>query len=374
MSEPAATLHERFMALAIAEAEKGVGRTHPNPAVGCVIVRDGVVVGRGHHRQAGAPHAEIEAIADAGERARGADLYVTLEPHDHQGRTPPCTLAILGAGLKRVFAGTLDPNPLVSGRGLRRLTDGGVEVLSGIREEACRELIRPFAKLITEARPYVVLKAAVTLDGKLATATGDSKWISSEASRALVHRWRDEFDAVLVGGQTVVADDPQLAVRLGSPVVEGRPPRNPLRVVLTGRLRVPLQARVFDPLVAPTIVYTAYPHGVSAIALRARGVEVAEVPAEGERVDARAMLQDLGRRGCSSLLVEGGAQVHAALLEAGVVDEVRLFVAPRLVGAEGLSWLGPLGIAKMEDAWRLEAVRVRELGGDLLVTGRPVHG
>jgi diaminohydroxyphosphoribosylaminopyrimidine deaminase/5-amino-6-(5-phosphoribosylamino)uracil reductase len=360
-----------FMDLALAEAARGLGRTHPNPAVGAVLVQGGVVVGRGHHRRAGLPHAEVEAIRDAGDKARGADLYVTLEPHDHHGKTPPCTLAIIDAGVRRVFVGATDPNPLVSGRGLERLRAAGVEVVEGVRREACEALVRPFATHVTKGRPYVVLKVASTLDGKLATASGDSKWITSEAARALVHRWRDELDAVLVGAGTVVADDPLLTARLPAPAVEGRTPRNPLRVVLSGRLRLPLSAQLFDVSAAPTLVYTAYPKGVSARALRERGVEVADVRAQDERVDVAAMLEDLGRRGVTSLLVEGGAEVHAAMLEAGVVDEIRLFLAPKVVGAEGVSWLGALGVARMAEAWRLVGARLEPVGADWLVTGRP---
>lgn len=365
--------HEAFLDLALAEAAKGVGRTHPNPAVGAVLVKAGVVVGRGHHRRAGLPHAEVEAIRDAGGRARGADMYVTLEPHDHFGRTPPCTLAIIDAGVRRVFVGALDPNPLVSGKGVQRLADAGLEVRAGLRASACAELVRPFARLITSGRPLVVLKAAASLDGKIATATGDSKWVSSAASRARVHRWRDEFDAVLVGGGTVVADDPELTTRLEEPVVEGRPPRNPTRVVLSGRLRLPLKARIFDVSVAPTLIYTAYPKGISAQAFRDRGVEVAGAVTVEQRVDPLAMLLDLGARGFSSVLVEGGADVHAALLDAGVVDELRLFLAPRIVGGEGLSVFGELGIGRMQEAWRLEGMRVEHVAEDLLVTGRPVR-
>jgi diaminohydroxyphosphoribosylaminopyrimidine deaminase/5-amino-6-(5-phosphoribosylamino)uracil reductase len=362
--------HDARMSLALAEAEMGVGRTHPNPPVGAVLVRDGRVVGRGHHRLAGQPHAEVEAIRDAGPEAAGADLYVTLEPHDHQGRTPPCTLAIIAAGIRRVFIGALDPNPLVSGRGVERLRAAGLEVVTGVRQDAAEALIRPFARFITSGRPYVVLKAAATLDGKLAARTGDARWVSGEASRALVHRWRDECDAILVGGGTVRADAPALTTRLDAPVVDGRPPRHATRVVLSGRLDVPLDAPVFDATTAPTVVYTADAACARAERLRARGVTVVGVGG-ASFIDPATMLADLGRRGFTSLLVEGGPGVHAALWRAGLVDEVRLFIAPKVVGGEGLSWMGPLGVDRMADAWRLQDVRTTTVGGDLLVTGRP---
>jgi diaminohydroxyphosphoribosylaminopyrimidine deaminase/5-amino-6-(5-phosphoribosylamino)uracil reductase len=362
--------HDAFLSLALAEAALGVGRTHPNPPVGALLVKDGRIVGRGHHRRAGLPHAEVEAIRDAGPEAAGADLYVTLEPHDHQGRTPPCTLAIIAAGIRRVFIGALDPNPLVSGRGVERLRGAGLEVVTGVRQEAAEALIRPFAKLILTGRPWVVLKAAATLDGKLATRTGDSRWVSGAASRALVHRWRDELDAVLVGGGTVRADDPELTTRLDAPAVDGRPPRHATRVVLSGRLDLPVSARVFDTTIAPTLVYSGDDSSAAAERLRGRGVTVVGLGG-GTTIDPAAMLSDLGRRGFTSVLVEGGPAVHAALWRAGLVDEVRLFVAPKVVGGDGLSWMGALGTGRMADAGRLEDVRTTTVGEDLLVTGRP---
>ena len=363
-------IHESYLALALAEARKGVGRTHPNPPVGAVIVRDGVVVGRGHHRRAGMPHAEVEAIRDAGERARGADIYVTLEPHDHQGRTPPCTRAIIDAGLKRVFVGTLDPNPLVSGKGVRTLLGAGLEVRTGLCAAQCEALIRPFSQLITSGRPLVVLKAATSLDGKLATRTGDSRWVSSPASRELVHLWRDELDAILVGAGTVRADDPLLTTRLAHPI-EGRRPRNPLRVVVSGRQNLPENAAILDASVAGTIIYAA---GDVRPELTSRGAELVSLPDAQDGVDFTALFADLARRGISSVLVEGGAAIHAALLSRQLVDEVRLFVAPKIVGADGLSWVGALGIETMAEAWQLRDLSVERVGDDLLVVGRPTRG
>jgi diaminohydroxyphosphoribosylaminopyrimidine deaminase/5-amino-6-(5-phosphoribosylamino)uracil reductase len=373
-STAAAADHDALMSLALAEAAPGVGRTHPNPPVGALLVREGLVVGRGHHRQAGLPHAEIEAIRDAGGATAGGDLYVTLEPHDHHGKTPPCTLAIIAAGIRRVFVGALDPNPLVSGRGVERLRAAGVEVVTGVQREASEALIRPFARFIITGRPYVVLKAAASLDGKVATASGDSRWVSGSDSRALVHRWRDELDAVLVGAGTVRADDPELTTRLDAPAVTGRPPRNAARVVLSGRLEVDPAARVFDTDVAETLVYTADDRSATAQALRARGVQVIALPGDATRLDPATLLADLGRRGFTSLLVEGGPGVHAALWRAGLVDEVRLFLAPKLVGAEGLSWMGGLGLGRMSEAFRLADMRTTTVGEDLLVTGRPSFG
>jgi len=371
-SAAAPDLHEALFAQALAEARKGEGRTRPNPPVGAVIVRDGVVVGRGHHRAAGLPHAEVEAIRDAGEAALGADMYVTLEPHDHHGRTPPCTLAIIAAGIRRVFCGVEDPNPLVAGRGFATLRRHGVEVRTGLGGGEAAELIRPFARLIASGRPHVVLKAAASLDGKLATASGDSRWVSGPAARALVHAWRDSCDAVLVGAGTVRADDPQLTTRLEGPAVEGRTPRHPLRVVLSGRLDLPVDAALWDLSTAPTLVY-ASERGVAsspelAARLRDRGVEMVVLPGDASgRIAPTELLADLGRRGLCSLLVEGGAQLHAALWQAGVADELRLFLAPSIVGGDGISWLGPLGLERMYDAPRLKVVERRVVGDDLLL-------
>ena len=314
-----------FMRAALAEAEKGRGRTHPNPVVGAVVVSGGRIVARGHHARAGLPHAEVNALRKAGKKARGADLHVTLEPCNHTGRTPPCTEAILAAGVRRVFFGSPDPNPLVDGLGGKRLKKAGVEVHGKVLRAACDASNEAWLKFITKGLPWVVLKAAVTLDGKLA---GGPQPISSAESRALVHRWRDQLDAILVGAGTVREDDPQLTVR-GLP--HGR---NPLRVVL-GML--PRRARL----------------------LREAGETiVAKGPLEG-------VLRDLARRGLTSVLVEGGARVHGAFLAAGLWDELRLFIAPKVFGADALSWAGEGA------AGALDLRAVERIGTDVLLTLRP---
>lgn len=359
------------MALAVTQAVKGVGRTHPNPPVGAVVVADGRVVGRGFHRQAGLSHAEVEALRKAGARAQGADLYVTLEPCSHHGRTPPCVEAVLAAGIRRVFVGSIDPNPLVSGRGVKTLRARGVKVESGVLVEACDALITGFARFIQAGRPYVVLKAAATLDGKIATASGASKWITGDEARRQVHRMRDELDAVLVGAGTVEADDPLLTVRLDKPVVAGRAPRTPVRVVLAGSLRVRPEAKLFDVSPGPVLVLTCVKGGRKVAALRNRGVEVVTLAGDGGHIAPAAVLDELGRRGLSTLLVEGGSDVHRAFLSAGLVDELRLFVAPSVMGADGLSWVGPLGLSSPEQAPRFAVASVERVGQDLLVVARP---
>lgn len=314
-----------FMRLALAEAEKGRGRTRPNPLVGAIVVKAGRVVARGHHQKAGLPHAEVNALRKAGARARGADLYVTLEPCNHLGRTPPCTEAILAAGVKRVFFGSPDPNPLVEGLGGKRLKKAGVEVHGGVLRADCDRSNEAWLKFITKGLPWVVLKAAITLDGKLA---GGPQPISSAASRAKVHQWRNELDAILVGRGTVRKDDPQLTVR------GIRNGRNPVRVVLG---LPPREARL----------------------LRERGETIV---AKGP---LKTVLRDLAKRGLTSVLVEGGAQVHGAFLAAGLWDELRLFIAPKIFGAGALSWAGQGG------ARALDLRAIERVGPDVLLTLRP---
>jgi diaminohydroxyphosphoribosylaminopyrimidine deaminase/5-amino-6-(5-phosphoribosylamino)uracil reductase len=351
------------MRLALREARRGLGRTSPNPAVGAVLVKGGRVVGRGHHARAGAPHAEVMALRDAGPLARGADLYTTLEPCDHFGRTPPCTLAILEAGVRRVFSGSADPNPRVNGRGVRRLRRAGVEVETGVLREECDALNAGWFRFITSGRPHVTLKVAATLDGRIATASGDSRWVTGPGAREHVHRLRATVDAVLVGSGTARADDPRLTARPRT----GRG-RDPLRVVLDSRLSLPGTLRLFrQRSAAPTLV--AHVSGEPP-ARPPRGVEYLRCRARRGRVDLGDLLERLGRRGVATLLVEGGAEVNRAFLDAGLVDELLLFVAPRIAGG-GLSWLPGPGVARMRDALPLHDVRVRRVGDDVLVSGRP---
>jgi diaminohydroxyphosphoribosylaminopyrimidine deaminase / 5-amino-6-(5-phosphoribosylamino)uracil reductase len=353
---------EALMRLALGEAEKGLGRTSPNPAVGSVVGRDGRVGGRGHHARAGGPHAEVVALRDAGARASGADLYTTLEPCNHWGKTPPCSLAILEAGVRRVFVGSRDPNPVVNGRGLARLRRGGVEVVTDVLRDACDALNAVWFRYVRSGRPYVTLKAAVTLDGKIATRTGDSRWVTGPAAREAVHRLRDRADAVLVGAGTARADDPLLTTRL--PRGAGR---DAVRVVLDSRLALPRTLRLFRPRsAAPTLVATTLrrPPPLGA------GVEALSCAARGGRVDLADLLAQLAARGLAHVLVEGGAEVHASFLAAGLVDRVILFLAPKLLGG-GKDWLAGEGPARMADALPLEDVEVQRVGEDLMVTGVP---
>jgi diaminohydroxyphosphoribosylaminopyrimidine deaminase/5-amino-6-(5-phosphoribosylamino)uracil reductase len=352
----------RFMRLAVRLARRGVGRSSPNPPVGAVVVARGRVVGRGYHRRAGGPHAEAEALRAAGARARGATVYVTLEPCAHHGRTPPCTEALLAAGVRRVVFGSRDPNPTVAGNGARRLQRAGVAVSGGLLQPACDELIAAFRKHVTTGLPLVTLKLAATLDGRIATATGESRWITAADSRRYVHRLRAAHDAVLVGANTVRHDDPELTCRL-------RGGRNPLRVVLDGRLRVPLRARVLAPTrTAPTLVVAG--RGVSRAKVervRRRGVEVMLLPDRQGRVSMARLFRTLGSRGIMSVLVEGGADVAAAALAAHAVDRLLCFYAPRLIGGDGHPMLGPLGVRRLRAAPRLGRVQIRRFASDVLL-------
>jgi diaminohydroxyphosphoribosylaminopyrimidine deaminase / 5-amino-6-(5-phosphoribosylamino)uracil reductase len=371
-----------FMALALAEADRARGRTAPNPPVGAVLVRDGTIVGRGHTQPAGDAHAEIMALRQAGAAAQGATLYVTLEPCCHTGRTPPCTAALIHAGVTAVVAAVVDRNPRVANRGVAQLRDAGISVATGDGADESSELLQPFFKHITNGLPYVTAKWAMSLDGKIATRIGDARWVSGPAARRWTHQLRDVVDAIVVGVNTVLADDPALTVRLDD-AGRRRAARidRPWRVVLDSRCRLPLTARLLSPdLAAGTIVYhtaAAPPEACAAIA--ATGATVVGVPEdECGRVRPDAVLTDLGRRGCLHALVEGGGEIHASFLEAQLVDEVAAVIAPKLVG--GVSAPGPLGgrgVERMADALTLADLRVDQMGADVLVRGvlaPPVEG
>ncbi|HKX17621.1 MAG TPA: bifunctional diaminohydroxyphosphoribosylaminopyrimidine deaminase/5-amino-6-(5-phosphoribosylamino)uracil reductase RibD [bacterium] len=354
------------MRAALALARLGTGTASPNPMVGAVVVADGRLVGRGYHPKPGEPHAEIFALRDAGASARGATLYTTLEPCAHTGRTGPCTEAIVAAGVRRVVAAMVDPDPQVCGAGLARLREAGVETSVGAGETEARRLNEAYIKHRMTGLPFVTAKWAMTLDGHIATRTGDSRWISSEASRAHVHRVRAVSDAVLVGVGTVLRDDPALTARTGEPRTSEGPAR-PHRVVLDSRLRTPPDARVLARDGIPVIIATTHASPPDARrAFVARGVEVLVCDGTGDRVDLAALLRELGARGVLSLLVEGGAAVHGAFRDAGLVDKVLAYVAPVLVGGGPAPSAGG-GVAAMADAWRLGPIEVHRFGDDVLI-------
>jgi diaminohydroxyphosphoribosylaminopyrimidine deaminase/5-amino-6-(5-phosphoribosylamino)uracil reductase len=351
------------MERAIAEARRG--RPSPNPRVGAVIVRDEKIISVGHHERAGRAHAEVVAIQNAGSSVEGATLYVTLEPCNHHGRTAPCTEAILEAQIGRVVIGCRDPAPHVPGA-IDRLKTAGVEVEVGLMEQECTALIADFAKHVRTGLPFVTLKAAVTLDGKIATRTGDSKWITGEEARTETHRMRDESDAILVGVGTVLADDPQLTVRH----VEGR---NPVRVVLDADLRTLPTSAVLDQGASGARTWIFHAHDADSArgeALRGPGVELIPVSRHARGVDVEEVLKVLGERDVVRLLVEGGAHVHGTFLDLGLADRAAIFIAPRIVGdSDAISFAAGSGVESIEQAWRLVRTQVQALGSDWLVSG-----
>lgn len=349
-------------------AEKGRYGAPPNPMVGAVVVRKGRVVGEGSHRRAGGPHAEISALHRAGGAARGSDLYLTLEPCTHEGRTPPCVPVVIESGVRRVIVATRDPNPIVSGRGLRALRRAGVEVVvapPSWGRRAAKQNEKFFA-FMERRRPFVLAKWASTLDGRIASASGESRWITGEGARRRAMLLREEFDAVLVGAGTVAADDPRLTRRLGN---AGDRPH--WRIVLDGRLRISEKARMLrgpGGRVVVTAVRTTHP---KVRRLAARGVDVWSLPGrKNGSVDLRRLLEELCRRGATSVMVEGGAVTLGAFFEAGLVDGVAVFLAPRVLGGErAMGAVGGRGLRLSESA-RLGDARIERIGGDLLVTGR----
>jgi len=356
---------ERFMRRALELADQGRGLTSPNPMVGAVVVApSGEVVGEGVHRRAGGPHAEITALRAAGPRTRGATLYVTLEPCAHHGRTPPCAQAVMEAGVSRVVAPLADPNPLVAGRGFDALRDAGIEVSVGLLAEEAARQNRVFFTAMREQRPHVTLKAAMTLDGKIADTHGASRWITGAEARAHAHRLRREADAIVVGIATVLRDDPELTVRLGEPW-----PYQPYRVALDTEARTPPGARLIaagDPARAIVAVGDGVSEG-RVRSLEAAGATVVRCPTRDGRVDLGFLLGELFAREVRGVLVEGGGEVHAAFLDAGVVDSVAVFVAPLLVGGRTApSVVGGAG-RELKSGVRLGPLAITRVGDDILV-------
>jgi diaminohydroxyphosphoribosylaminopyrimidine deaminase/5-amino-6-(5-phosphoribosylamino)uracil reductase len=344
-------------------ARKAAGRTSPNPMVGAVLVRGGKIIATGFHKIAGADHAEIVALKRAGAKAKGSTLYINLEPCSHYGRTPPCSRALIHAGIKEVVAGMKDPNPLVGGKGFRELKRAGIKVRVGLLEQECRTLNEAFVKYITRQLPFVTLKLAASLDGKIATMTGDARWISSEDSRRMVHQLRNEVDAVVTGVRTVIADDPQLTCR----IPHGR---NPWRVILDSRLRIPLSAKLLrqtdsEKSIIVTSERSSHQKGR---AIESMGAQVWRIKLRKGRMPWAAILRRLAVKGVLSVMIEGGATTSAWALRERAVDKILFFYAPIILGGDGRVMIDTLGVKRVWQAIPVQRMRVQQSGTDTLVS------
>ena len=358
---------EFYMQLALKNAQAMKGQTDPNPLVGAVIVNDNRILGVGAHMKAGEPHAEIHALRMAGDHAKGATIYVTLEPCSHHGRTGPCAVALVEAGVKKVVIATLDPNPVVAGNGVKILQDAGIEVVIGVCEEESRQMNEVFNKFIVKKKPFVTLKTATTLDGKTATHTASSKWITAEDARRDVHQLRSENMAILVGVNTVIEDNPELTSRIPNG-------RNPIRVILDSKLRIPLDAKVVNDEQADTWVFTSENYDRDKRKqLEERGISVF-VTSGSSQVDPEDVMKILGEKLVSSVLIEAGGTINAALFEQQLIDKVILYVAPKLVGGKDApTFLEGAGIAEMGKAVELANLSVAPVGRDFKFTGYPIY-
>jgi len=355
------------MKRALALAAKARGQTNPNPLVGAVIVKNGKIVGEGYHVQAGAPHAEIVALERAREQAQGATLYINLEPCCHYGRTPPCTRAIIESGIKKVIISMLDPNPLVAGKGREELLGAGIQLEVGLLAEEAQRLNEVFIKYITTRRPFVILKAGISLDGKIATSTGQSRWITGSKARYLSHQLRREADAILVGKRTILVDDPLLTVRLPQPSA-----KNPIKVVVDSTLEIPTSAKILSPeSPAPTIIATTARATKEKMAqLEAKGARIITLSEREGRVDLGELMDILAQEGISSLILEGGAELNAAALQAGIVDKVVFFMAPIIIGGSTApNVVGGKGFPELKRALRLTDLRLKKVGRDYMLEG-----
>jgi diaminohydroxyphosphoribosylaminopyrimidine deaminase / 5-amino-6-(5-phosphoribosylamino)uracil reductase len=356
---------EQYMRMALEIAKAGIGQTSPNPVVGAVVVKDGEVVGLGAHLKAGEPHAEVHAVRMAGEKAKGATVYVTLEPCSHYGKTPPCADLLIETGVRRVVIATTDPNPLVAGKGIEKLQKAGIEVQLGVLKEEADELNRVFFHYIATKTPFVTLKYASSLDGKIATSTGESKWITSEAAREDVHRYRALHDAILVGVNTVIADNPSLTVRL----VEGG--KNPIRIVLDTHLRTPLDANVIRDGAAETWIVV----GSEASEKKKRQYEkeyVKVISMDKPYIDIKELLRVLGGKRITSLFVEGGSHVHDSFIRAGAVNEIVAYFAPKIIGGkQAPTPIGGVGFANMAEVMELQIRQVERIGPDIKIVAIP---
>lgn len=358
-------MDEFYMREALRIAAYASGRTTPNPLVGAVIVKDNRIVGQGWHRKAGTEHAEIHALHQAGELAKGADIYVTLEPCSHYGKTPPCCQAIIKAGIKRVIVAMTDPNPLVAGNGLKELKAAGIEVVEGVCRDEAEKLNEVFLKWVVHKMPFVVVKTAMTLDGKIATVSGDSKWITNEKSRKFVHQLRDLYDGILVGIGTVLADNPTLTTRLD------HLGKNPVRIIVDSKARIPLDSIVITDKSAHTILAVTERASQEKIAaLLQVGIEVIVTKEKADQVDLSDLLKILAEKNICSILVEGGSRINYSFFVEHLVDKVHCFIAPKIIGGtDAASPIGGKGTFYMKDAYQLNDITTERFDEDILITG-----
>lgn len=358
-------IDENFMRIALELAEKGWGRVEPNPMVGAVIVNNGEIVGQGYHEYFGGPHAEVNAIRAAGDKCKGATLYVTLEPCTHFGKTPPCVDAVKSSGIKKVVVATIDPNPVNNGKGIKLLREAGIEVIERVLEESARKLNAPFFKLITTKTSYIIAKWAMTLDGKIATRTGDSRWISSEESRQYVHKKRAMVDAIVVGIRTVLRDDPLLTCRI-------KGGRNPKRIVVDRRAELPLSSRLVQTVKDADVFVATTPVAPKERVreLEAAGCKIMELKGGAEGVDVLSLIQALGRMSFTNVLIEGGGTLLGTFFDKKLVDRVMVFIAPHIVGGvDAKTPVMGIGVEKITDSLHLEDVLISRFGEDILIEG-----
>lgn len=357
-------LNERFMNLAIELAKKGIGKVNPNPLVGAVIVKDGKIIGQGYHKRYGDGHAEVNAFKSINEDATGATMYVTLEPCAHYGKTPPCVDRIIENKISKVVIGMLDPNPLVSGKGIEKLKNAGIEVEVGILEEECKKINEVFIKYITTKKPFVVMKTAMSLDGKISTKTGESKWISSEEARLHVHTLRNKFSGIMVGINTVMKDNPELTCR----IVEGN---DPIRIIVDSTLRIPMESKILENHDNKTIIATTEKADITkAKKLIKNNIKVLIINEKNGQVDLNELMRKLGELNIDSILLEGGATLNYSALEENIVDKVMMYISPKIIGGEmSKTPVGGNGIDKLNNAFKLENITTRNVGEDILVEG-----
>lgn len=363
---------KKYMALALELAERGRGGVSPNPMVGAVVVRRERIVGKGYHTKAGFPHAEIKALRNAGPKAKGATLYINLEPCGHFGRTPPCTEEIIKAGIREVVAAMADPNPLNSGKGFARLRRAGIKVRIGILREEAKKLNETFLKFITRKEPFVMVKVAMSLDGKIATKKGKSKWITGEKARSYLHQLRREVDGVLVGLNTVLKDDPMLTVR-GKRRRRSQG-RKPVRIVVDSQAKIPLPAKVLKGQTQTIIATTSSAPKNRIKALGRKGAKVITIPGRSRRVNLAKLMKKLGKKGITSLLIEGGGEIIASAFSSRIVDKVLFFISPKIIGGrDAPTPVEGEGIREMAQALPFRSLTTRWFANDLLIEGYPCY-